>query len=320
MNKGLVTVFGGSGFLGKHVVRALVKDGWRVRIPMRRPHTGQSLRVIGNVGQVQLMQANLRYKASVERAVAGSDAVINLVGILYEEGRQNFDAVHTDGAANIAEAAQAFGITNMVQLSSIGASADSESAYSRSKAAGEEAVREALPTADIVRPSIMFGPEDSFFNRFAAMSQYVPALPLIGGGETKFQPVYAGDVAEAIAKIVSHGSQGDTYELGGAQIYSFKELMQFTLKVVDRDRFLLPMPWFVANMMGFAGEITGWLPFVKPFLTRDQVDDLREDNVVGDSVKTFSDLGIELETIEALVPAYLERYRKYGQFHEKPIT
>lgn len=317
MNKGLVTVFGGSGFLGKHVVRALVKDGWRVRIPMRRPHTGQDLRVIGNVGQVQLVQANLRFQNSVERAVAGSDAVINLVGVLFEEGRQSFAALHTAGAANIAEAARDHGITNMVHLSSIGAATDAKSEYAQTKGAGEAAVREIMPSADILRPSIIFGPEDNFFNRFAAMSAIAPALPLIGGGETKLQPAYVGDVAAAISKVVSQGTSGDVYELGGPRAYSFKELMQFTLDAVDRKRFLLPVPWVAANVMGFAGEISGWLPFVKPVLTRDQVANLRSDNVVGEGVKTFSDLGIELETIEALVPTYLHRYRKYGQFYEK---
>lgn len=320
MDIGLVTVFGGSGFLGKHVVRALVKEGWRVRVPMRRPHTGQDLRVIGNVGQVQLVQANLRFKNSVERAVAGSDAVINLVGVLYEEGRQDFHALHTVGAATVAEAARDAGISNMVHLSSIGASPDSESEYARSKAAGEEAVREAMPGATIVRPSILFGPEDSFFNRFAALSTMAPALPLIGGGDTRLQPAYAGDVAEAIAKIVGQGSAGELYELGGPKAYSFKELMQFTLDVVDRNRMLLPLPWFVGNVLGFMGELSGWLPFVKPFLTRDQVASLREDNVVGEDAKTFADLDIDLETIEAIVPAYLERYKKYGQFHEKPVS
>ncbi|MGJ8563821.1 MAG: complex I NDUFA9 subunit family protein [Alphaproteobacteria bacterium] len=316
MSKGLVTVFGGSGFVGKHVVRALVKEGWRVRVPMRRPHTGQALRVIGNVGQVQLVQANLRFKSSVERAVAGSDAVVNLVGVLFEEGRQSFNAVHHAGAATIAEAAKEQGITNMVHLSSIGADKDALSEYSRSKAAGEKAVSDLIPTADIMRPSILFGSEDQFFNRFAASTQFLPALPLIGGGETKFQPAFAGDVAQAIAKVLGKKTTGEVYELGGARIYTFQELMEFLLETVDRKRFLLPLPWAAANLMGFAGEISGWLPFVKPFLTRDQVASMRTDNVVGASAKGFRDLGITPETIESIVPAYLDRYRKYGQFHE----
>jgi len=316
MTKGLVTVFGGSGFLGKYVVRELVKQGWRVRVPMRRPHTGQELRVIGNVGQVQLIQANLRFPKSVERAVAGSDAVINLAAILYEEGRQKFEALHVRGAENVAKAAGEAGVTNFVQMSAIGADADSESDYARTRAMGEAAVQAQIPSASITRSSLLFGPEDSFFNRFAAMTSIAPALPLIGGGETKFQPVYVGDVAEAIAKIVEAGSDGSTYELGGPRVYTFKELMQFTLECVDRKRFLAPLPIFAARFLGFCGEMSGYLPFVKPFLTRDQVTAFKTDNIVSDDSKGFEGMDIKLETIEAIVPPYLERYRKYGQFHE----
>lgn len=317
MSKGLITVFGGSGFLGKYVIRELVKEGWRIRVPVRRPHTAQELKVIGNVGQVQLVQANLRFAKSVERAVQGSEAVINLVALLFEEGPQKFESLHVRGAETLAKAAASEGITNFVQVSAIGADAESESDYSRTKAEGEMAVRAAIPSADIMRPSIIFGNEDQFFNRFAAMAQLAPALPLMGGGATKFQPVYVGDVAEAIARVVSQGTKGKTYELGGPRVYSFKELMQFTLETIDRKRFLAPIPWFAANMMGFAGEITGAAPFVKPFLTRDQVKNLKVDNVVADDALSFADLGIRLETIEAIVPSYLGRYRKYGQFHEK---
>ena len=210
MGKGLVTVFGGSGFLGKHVVRALVKDGWRVRVPLRSPHTAQELKVIGDVGQVQLMQANIRFPQSVERAVEGSDAVINLVALLFEAGKQNFESVHVRGAETLANAAKAAGIHNVVQVSAIGADIDSDSDYARTKGEAETAIRAAVPSADIMRPSILFGPEDDFFNRFASMAQFVPALPLIGGGETKMQPVYAGDVAQAIAKVVRQGTSGKT--------------------------------------------------------------------------------------------------------------
>lgn len=317
MSNGLVTVFGGSGFVGKHVVRALVRDGWRVRIAMRRPHTGQDLRVIGNVGQVQLVQANLRFENSVRRAVEGANAVVNLAGVLFEEGRQTFQALHTVSASVVAEAAKSEGITNMVHISAIGAKVDGKSQYAQSKGAGEAAVKEVMPSADILRPSIIFGPEDSFFNRFAAMTPFMPALPLIGGGETMFQPVYVGDVADAIAKTLGTKTTGDIYELGGPRIYTFKELMQFLLDSLGRKRFLAPVPWFGANIMGFMGELSGKLPLVKPFLTRDQVLSLRDDNIVGDDVKTFADLDISLETIESIVPAYLDRYRKHGQFHEK---
>ena len=318
MTKGLITVFGGSGFLGKYVIRELVKEGWRVRVPVRRPHTAQELKVIGNVGQVQLIQANLRFEKSVERAVAGSDAVINLVALLYEEGQQSFESLHVRGADMLARAAAAQGITNFVQISAIGADVDGESDYARTKAEGEAAVRGTIPSADIMRPSIIFGAEDKFFNRFASMAQFTPALPLIGG-ETKFQPVYVGDVAKAIAKVATQGTSGKTYELGGPRTYSFKELMQFMLTAIDRKRFLAPLPWFAANMLGFAGEISGMAPFVKPFLTRDQVKNLKVDNVVADDAIGFPELGIGLETIEAIVPAYLGRYRKYGQFHEKRV-
>jgi len=317
MGKGLITVFGGSGFLGKHVVRALVKDGWRVRVPLRSPHTAQEIKVIGNVGQIQLMQANIRFPKSVERAIEGSDAVINLVALLFESGKQNFESVHVRGAQALAEAAKAAGIHTFIQVSAIGADRESDSDYARTKGEAEAIVRTTIPSADIMRPSILFGPEDDFFNRFAGLAQMAPALPLLGGGETKIQPVYVGDVAQAIAKVAGQGTTGKIYELGGPQSYSFKELMQFTLNTIDRKRFLVPIPWFAANMMGFMGEISGYTPFVKPFLTRDQVKNLMVDNVVADDALGFSELGIKLETLETIVPSYLGRYRKYGQFHER---
>ena len=317
MGKGLVTVFGGSGFLGKHVVRALVKDGWRVRVPVRSPHTAQELKVIGNVGQVQLMQANIRFPKSVERAIEGSDAVINLVALLFESGKQSFEAVHVRGAETLAAAAKVNNIRNFVQVSAIGADVEAASDYARTKGEAEAIIRAAIPSADILRPSVLFGPKDDFFNRFASMAQLMPALPLLGGGETKMQPAYVGDVAQAIAKCAGQGSSGKTYELGGPQSYSFKELMQFMLETIDKKRFLVPVPWFAANMMGFMGEISGYAPFVKPLLTRDQVKNLQVDNVVADDALGFSELGIKLETVEAIVPTYLERFRKYGQFHER---
>lgn len=316
MKKGLVTVFGGSGFLGKHVVRALVKDGWRVRVPARRPHTAQDLRVIGNVGQVQLVQANIRFKNSVIRAVEGSDAVINLVSILFPKGKQRFESVHLSGAENLVDAIKAAGVTNVVHVSAIGADKDSASDYARTKGEAEALLKDGVPSLDIVRPSIIFGPEDNFFNRFAKMASMSPALPLIGG-DTKFQPVYAGDVAEAIAKLVGGGTNGETYELGGPRVYSFKELLKFILEATDRKRLLLPVPWIGAGALGMVGEITGALPFVDPFLTRDQVQNLKLDNIAAPDAKGFKELGIELETIESIVPPYLERFRKYGQFHEK---
>lgn len=316
MNKGLVTVFGGSGFLGKHVVRALVAQGYRVRVPMRRPHTGMDLKVIGGVGQVQLMQANLRFEDSVARAVEGADAVINLVAVLYEEGKQSFEALHVKGAETVAKAVAAAGITNFVHVSAIGADAKADSDYARTKGEGEALIRQHVPTADIMRPSIIFGVEDEFFNRFAAMAQLAPALPLVGGGDTKFQPVYVADVAEAIAKSVAAGSSSETYELGGPRVYSFKELLAFMLEVIAKKRLLVPVPWFASNMLGFFGEMSGALPFIAPFLTRDQVKNLKNDNIVAEEAKGFAELGITPETVEAIVPTYLVKYRKYGEFHQ----
>jgi NADH dehydrogenase len=316
MNKGLVTVFGGSGFLGKHVVRALVAQGYRVRVPMRRPHTGMDLKVIGGVGQVQLMQANLRFEDSVARAVDGADAVINLVAVLYEERKQSFEALHVKGAETVAKAVASAGITNFVHVSAIGADENAESDYARTKGEGETLVKQHVPTVDIIRPSIIFGVEDEFFNRFAAMAQLAPALPLVGGGDTKFQPVYVVDVAEAIAKRIVAGSSSETYELGGPRIYSFKELLAYMLEVIAKKRFLVPVPWFASNMLGFMGELSGALPFVAPFLTRDQVTNLKNDNIVSEDVKSFAELGITPETVEAIVPTYLVKYRKYGEFHQ----
>ena len=317
MNKGLVTVFGGSGFVGKYVVRALCREGWRVRVAARRPHTCQDLKVMGNVGQVQLMQANIRFPKSVERAVEGADAVVNLVAVLFEDGKQSFKSLHVKGAGVVAEAAARAGITNYVQMSSIGANVDSDSDYARTKGLGEQAVKTALPSADIMRPSIIFGEEDDFFNRFAKMAQFAPALPLIGGGHTKFQPAYVGDVADAIAKVMGQGTTGEIYELGGPSVHSFKCLLNFMLESIDRKRLLLPVPWFGANIMGAVGDLSGMIPFVSPFLTKDQVTSLKMDNVVAGDAKGFPELGIQTETIEAIVPSYLQRYRKYGQFHEK---
>ena len=315
---GLVTVFGASGFLGRYVIRELTARGWRVRAAVRNPHTAHELKVIGDVGQVQLMQANLRFPKSVARAVEGSDAVINLVSILFESGRQTFEALNVNGPDSIGEACAAAGIKNVAHVSAIGANKDSASDYARTKREGEMALHEHVPTADIFRPSIIFGPEDEFFNRFAGLTAFAPALPLIGGGKTKLQPVFVEDVAKAIAMAVTTGSKGATYELGGPQTYSFKALMEFILDTIGKKRFLAPVPWFASNIMGFSGEIAGALPFVKPFLTRDQVENLKVDNVAADDAAGFEAFDIRPSTIEAVVPSYLAKYRKYGQFYEKP--
>ena len=315
MTKGVVTVFGANGFLGRYVLRELAKQGWRIRAAVRRPHTAQDLRVIGRVGQIQLVQANLRYRTSVENAIAGADAVVNVCGILYKKGPQSFHAIHHLGVQMIGEAARKNGITNVAHVSALGAKADAESEYARSKYEGEQALLKAVPSADIFRPSIVFGENDGFFTRFARLAQFSPVLPLIGWGETRFSPVYVGDVAKAIALKITTGTQGKMYELGGPQSYSFKELLVFTTQTIDKKCLLLPIPWLVSKPLGFVGDIVGAIPFVPPFLTRDQVKILRHDNVVSGDYDGLKELGIEGETIEAIIPAALYPYKKYGQFH-----
>jgi NADH dehydrogenase len=314
----IITVFGGSGFVGRHVVRALAREGYRVRVASRRPHIAQDLRVMGVVGQVQLVQANVRVPASVERALENASGVVNLVGVLNENGRQTFSRLHAQGAKTIAEAAAKAGIERMVQISAIGADTDSPSRYARTKAEGEAMVREALPTATVLRPSIVFGTEDSFFNRFADMARFAPALPLFGGGKTRFQPVFVGDVARAaVAALEKDEARGETYELGGPGVYTFAELMRFILDEIDRPRLLLPLPWAIGSVIAMLSEMAAILPFVQPVITRDQLIQLQRDNVVADGAKTLADLGVEAETVDAVVPSYLVRYRRYGQFHER---
>lgn len=315
----MITVFGASGFIGRYVVRRLAKAGYRVRAATRRPHLANELRPMGVVGQIQLVQANLKDRASVERAVDGADGVINLVGILAEAGKQSFDALQHKGAGLVAECAKAAGIEKMVHISAIGADENSSSQYARTKALGEQAVLKAMPGAVILRPSIVFGPEDEFFNKFADMARFAPALPLIGGGKTKFQPVYCDDVAECAVKALEMPeAKGQTYELGGPGVYTFKQILEFIMATTGRKRVLVPIPFVAATGMGVLGEITGKLPFVQPFLTRDQVKLLQRDNVAASSgVGTIEDFKVERESIEAIVPGYLARYRKGGQFAEE---
>ncbi|WP_022700865.1 complex I NDUFA9 subunit family protein [Oceanicaulis alexandrii] len=319
----MITVFGASGFIGRYVVRELAKAGYRVRAATRRPHLAHELKPMGVVGQVQLIQANLRNEDSVRRAVDGAHAVVNLVGILAQSGKQNFQALQADGAGLVAKCAAEAGITNFVQISAIGADEDSASEYARTKALGEKAVREAIPSAVVLRPSIVFGTEDGFFNKFGSMARFAPALPLIGGGKTRFEPIFAGDVAQCVLKAVEAPSKyaGRTYELGGPGIYTFKEILEFILTTIRRKRFLAPVPFFAAYPLGMVGEILGALPFVDPFLTRDQVTLLKSDNVSGltdDDLGSVKDFGIDLESVEAITPTYLVRYRKGGQFSEDP--
>jgi len=308
----LIVVFGGSGFVGRYVIKALARRGYRVRAPMRRPHLGQDLRVLGEVGQIHLMQANVRYPDSVARAMEGASGAVNLVGVLRSQGKQTFQAMHVDAAAAIADAAKTEGVTRLVQMSAIGADAQSRAAYARSKAAGEAAVRARVPTATVLRPSIVFGAEDRFFNRFADMAKFSPALPLIGG-KTKFQPLHVVDLAEAIVGALTRpDAAGRTYELGGPRIYTFRELLKFTLATIDRKRWLAPLPFFLAEPLGALMSFTGQL-------TADQVRMLKTPNVVAASgVGTIADLGVAtLETVESIVPTYLWRFRPYGQFQTK---
>lgn len=312
-NLKLVTVFGGSGFIGRHVVRELASKGYRVRVACRRPDLAGHLQPLGNVGQIHCMQANLRYRWSIDRAVEGADIVVNLVGILAESGKQSFDSLQARGAGWIAEAATANG-AKMIQISAIGADADSEADYARTKAEGEALVLAAAPDAIILRPSIVFGPEDEFFNRFAAMARLSPVLPLIGGGNTKFQPVYVGDVAKAVGLAVDGSvEQGTIWELGGPETLSFKECMERMLEVVGRNRLMASMPFAIAS---FIGQFAQYLPNAP--ITPDQVEMMKSDNVVSqkalDEERTLAGLGIVAAPLMSILPKYLVRFRKHGQF------
>ena len=312
----LVTVYGGSGFLGRHVVRALAKRNFRIRVAVRRPELAGFLQPLGRVGQIHAVQANLRHAPSVETAARDARILINLVGILFERGRQRFDAVHTYGAEQVALAANAHG-ARMVHVSAIGADPNSPSAYGRSKANAEQLVLAAQPSTTIMRPSIIFGPEDEFFNRFAALARLSPMLPLIGGGLTRFQPVFVGDVAAAIADVVDGKTRpGTIYELGGPDVRTFRELMQFVLTTIERNRLLVSLPFFLARMQAMFLQ---YLP--KPLLTPDQVELLRSDNIVSEAAtseaRTLQGLSIEPEPMQAIVPSYLWRFRKAGQFRKR---
>ncbi|MER8429000.1 complex I NDUFA9 subunit family protein [Mesorhizobium caraganae] len=315
----LVVVFGGSGFVGRHIVRALAKRGYRIRVPVRRPDLAGHLQPLGNVGQIQPVQANVRVRWSVDRAVQGADHVINLVAVLHESGRQKFNTLHEFGARAVAEAARSVG-AGLTHISALGADLNAESDYARTKALGEKAVLETVPDAVIFRPSINFGPEDSFFNRFADMARYSPVLPLIGGGQTKFQPVYVGDVAEAVARSVEGRIKGgQIYELGGPQVLTFKQCMEELLTVIERKRLLVPVPWWVANLQA---SILGLLP--NPPLTKDQVLQLRQHNIVSEAAikanRTLAGLDIQPQSIGTILPSYLWRFRAAGQFQRKPAS
>ena len=311
----LVTIFGGSGFVGSQLVQLLASQGYRIRVAVRRPDLAGHVKPLGNVGQVQPIQANVRFADSVARAVKGADIVINLTGILFERGKQNFDAVQHIGAKTVAEASKAAGVETLVHMSAIGADKDSDSDYARSKALGEEAVLKEFPSAVIIRPSIIFGLEDDFFNRFGTLARMAPFLPLVGG-DTKYQPIYVGDVAEAFAKAANGGVKGGKiYELGGQDVETMRELLQRLLNEIERNNLLLPIPTPVASILGSLMQI---LP--KPMLTPDQVKLLQRDNIVSDEAvkqkRTLKAFGIQPTSMDAILPTYLWRFKKNGQFEE----
>jgi uncharacterized protein YbjT (DUF2867 family) len=322
----LVTLFGGSGFIGRHVVRALARDGWRVRVASRRPDLAFHLQPLGKVGQIHAVQANLRYPDSIVHALRDAEAVVNLVGILSETGQQTFDSVQAEGAEALAKAAKAAGAGVFVQLSAIGADAASASGYARTKARGEALVQQAFPGAVVLRPSVVFGPEDQFFNRFAAMARYMPALPLIGGGKTKLQPVFVGDVATAVALAVERKAKAGTiYELGGPEVATLRRIMEFVLTATERKRPLTPLSFEQAKIIAKISEAATKFSFglfPQTFaITQDQVELLKTDNVVSAAAiaeaRTLEGLGITPESFEAFAPTYLGRYRPTGQFADR---
>ncbi|ANK83976.1 MULTISPECIES: complex I NDUFA9 subunit family protein [unclassified Rhizobium] len=311
----LVTVFGGSGFVGRHVVRALAKRGYRIRVAVRRPDLAGFLQPLGNVGQISFVQANLRYRNSIDRAVEGASHVINCVGILHQTGRNTFDAVQEFGGRAVAEAARNAGAT-LTHISAIGANTDSDSGYGRTKGRAEAAILSIKPDAVIFRPSIVFGPEDSFFNKFADMARMSPVLPLVGGGKTKFQPVYVEDVAEAVARAVDGKvAGGKIYELGGPEVLSFRECLEMMLKVTSRKNPLVSLPFGLASLIG---SIASLIPFVTPPITPDQVRLLKRDNVVSPEAeaegRTLKGLGITPTMPASVLGSYLVQYRPHGQY------
>jgi uncharacterized protein YbjT (DUF2867 family) len=301
----LVTIYGGSGFVGRYIARRMAKEGWRVRVAVRRPNEALFVRTYGVVGQVEPVFCNIRDDASVRAVMQGAEAVVNCVGILAERGRNRFDAVQAEGAGRIARIAAESGVARLVQISAIGADATSPSAYARTKAAGEAAVTAAFPSAVILRPSIVFGQEDQFFNRFATMARLGPMLPVVGGG-TRFQPVYVDDVAQAAARAVLGEVAPGVYELGGPDVETFHDLMTRMLGIIQRRRLVVNVPFPVARLMA--------LGFDNGVLTRDQVRNLARDNVVAPTARGFADLGITPVAMEAVLPEYLWRYRPSGQF------
>ena len=319
----LATVFGGSGFLGRHIVRALARRGWRVRVAVRRPDLAAFLQTAGVVGQILPVQANLRYPASIAAALEGAEMAVNAAGLRAESGAQTYRAVHVDGAAALARAAGAAGVESYVHVSGIGADANSASAYIASKGLGEAVTLEAYHDATILRPSVVFGPEDDFFNRFGALSRFLPVIPLFGGGATRLQPVYAGDVARAAAAALAGSARpGATYELGGPLVMTLRETAELVLRTVDRRRLLVGLPLGLSRLVASTSTIASkaTLGLYPRLLTtsRDQVDLLATDNVVSADAeaegRTLRGLGIEPQAADAIAPSYLVRFRKTGQY------
>ncbi len=311
----LVTIYGGSGFVGRYIARRMAKAGWRVRVAVRRPNEAMFVKPYGVVGQVEPVLCNIRDDASVARVMSGADAVVNCVGILARHGKNTFDTVQSEGAERVARLAAVQGVAQMVQISAIGADADSESDYARTKGEGEDAVLTHMPEAVILRPSVVFGPEDGFFNRFAGMSRLGPVLPVVGA-DTLFQPVYVDDVAKAAEVALTTSVAPGIYELGGPDVRSFRALMETMLDVIRRRRAIVNIPFVLANIMAFAmemGQILS-LGLVRAQVTRDQVRNLRRDNVVAEGAKGFDALGIEPVALASVLPDYLWRFRPSGQY------
>ncbi len=312
----IATVFGGSGFVGRYIVRRLARDGWRVRVAVRRPNDALFVRTYGSVGQVEPILANIRDKASVRAAIAGADVVVNCVGILVETGKQKFQAVHVEGAARVARIAADQGVSRLIHVSSLAADANSDSAYARSKAEGEVRVREAFPGAVILRPSIVFGPEDQFFNRFASMAMLSPVIPLVGAA-TRFQPVYVDDVAAAAMRAVDGQADAGIYELGGPEVEPFRNLIQMMLQMIRRRRLVISWPFWLARINAWffdMAQAASMGLFTNNILTRDQVRQLRHDNVVSGDTPGLEDLGVEPTPMEGILETYLYCYRPHGQY------
>ena len=319
----LVTIVGGSGFIGRHLVQRLAREGWRIRVAVRRPNEVPEMRVGGDVGQIQIVQANARYPESLIKAVEGSDVVINLAGLRYQVGKQKFRAVHVEGARNVAEAAAKVGATKFVHLSALAADASASSLYAQTKAEGEDEVRAAFPGATILRPSMVFGPDDMFLNTIATLVRMTPIVPLIGFGKTKFQPLFINDLIDAfVAVLGADDSAGRVYELGGPEEVSFAALVRELASQMNRPRLFVPWPFWAMRFDAFFLQLVQLIR-IKPLMTVDQVRMLEHDNVVSgnEAVGSLADLGVSNPVaISALLPAYMTRFRKHGQFDELPTA